>query len=88
MTTPPRSPDPTVIEHNLELARAFITAQLEHPEQLAEIPAGEPSPTVILLPDDDPELAAYNLQLGLRAIKDGRNVYFRHVAGQVGAYSA
>lgn len=65
-----------VTERNIgltfDLARAIATDSA----LLAEIPDGA---TVILLPDDDPELAARNLAGGCRRVRAGENVYFRHV---------
>jgi hypothetical protein len=41
--------------------------------------------TLSLIPDDDPELAAFNVEVGLNAIRSGQNVYFRHVSRNVAA---
>ena len=87
MTTPRTPPDADQIDRNIDLAFAFIREQLDHPERLAEIPVGDDEPTIILLPADDAELSARNLRLGLRAVEEGRNVYFRHVHGRVGVGS-
>jgi hypothetical protein len=85
MTTPRTPPDADQIDRNIDLAFAFIAEHLESPARLAEIPRGDDEPTIVLLPDDDAELSARNLQLGLRAIQEGRNVYFRHVHGRIAA---
>jgi hypothetical protein len=71
-----RPQDAELIERNMELAFALLREQAAHPESAAEIPDGA---TVILLPDDDAELAAFNRALGLKALEEGQDVYFRHV---------
>ncbi len=84
MTTPPPSAN-DLADRSLALALAFLAEQIDHPERLAEIPSDTSEPVIVLLPDDDPELAAYNFQLGLQVVQEGRNVYFRHVSGRVTA---
>ena len=64
------------VERNLELAERLLVAGFDDPALLEAVPDGA---TIVLLPDDDPELAAYNLELGLASIRRGRDVYFRHV---------
>jgi hypothetical protein len=66
------------------MALAFELAgrQVEQPELLGEVPDGA---TLVLIPDDDPELAAFNVEVGLNAIRSGQNVYFRHVSRNVAA---
>jgi Family of unknown function (DUF5647) len=61
---------------NLELSRRWALAILADPTLLDEIPEGC---DLELLPDDDPELSALNIELGLAALRRGFNVYFRHV---------
>jgi hypothetical protein len=72
----PKPPHADLIERNMAQAFALMHAQIDQPELLADVPADA---TVILLPGDDPELVTFNLELGMRAIREGRNVYFRHV---------
>lgn len=66
----------TALTRNLEIAQRELLAQLEHPELLAQIPDGA---TVVVIPDDDPDLAAYNLALVPALVAQGRNVYIQHV---------
>jgi hypothetical protein len=75
MTAQP--PHADLIERNMALAANLMAAQLENPNALAEIPNGA---TLILIPDDDPELARFNRDLGLQALEEGEDVYFRHVS--------
>jgi uncharacterized protein DUF5647 len=78
MTAPARPPHAALIERNMELAFALLREQAAHPETAADIPDGA---TVIFIPDDDAELAAFNRSLGLKALEEGEDVYFRHVRG-------
>lgn len=64
------------VERNIELAFWFAQQQLEHPELAEEVPNGA---TLILIPQNDPDLAMHNAGLGMKAIANGENVYFRHV---------
>ena len=66
----------TMFERNLTLSTELARAIIDDPVLLEEIPEGA---TVILLPDDDPDLAQANLELGWVALKRGEDVYFRHV---------
>jgi len=61
---------------SLELSRRWAKAVLADPALLDGIPDGC---DLELLPDDDPELAELNVELGLAALRRGFNVYFRHV---------
>jgi hypothetical protein len=61
---------------SLELSRRWTKAVLANPALLDEIPEGC---DLELIPDDDPELADLNVELGLAAMRRGFNVYFRHV---------
>lgn len=67
-----------VVERNLALVTAFTKAVISDPLLGAEIPKGA---TLVLLPDDDPELAAYNTALGERARAAGRTIYVQHIHG-------
>jgi hypothetical protein len=69
------APDDAAARAN-ELWTEFIQGILADPTLLADVPNGA---TLVLLPEDDPELAARELGLGLRALMQGRDIYFRHV---------
>ena len=68
------------VERNLDLAHQLLQAQFADPDRLAEIPD---SATIVFLPADDSELTAYNLEIGLAAVRNGRDVYFRHVGARM-----
>ncbi len=59
-----------------ELHIAFLQGVIDEPGQLDDIPNGA---TLMLIPDHDPALAAYNRERGWRALLAGDDVYFRHV---------
>jgi hypothetical protein len=62
------------VTFTFDLARAIV----ENPVILAEIPSGA---TLVLLPRDaDAAFIEENIALGLAALREGRNVYFRHLA--------
>lgn len=63
-------------ERHAALFAAFSHACLHNPSLLADIPDNS---ELALVPDDDPELAAYTIAHGTRSVDAGRNVYFRHV---------
>ena len=67
-----------VVERNLMLLTAFTRAVIANPSLGAEIPKGA---TLVLIPDDDPELAAYNRSLGERAQAAGKVVHIRRIHG-------
>lgn len=48
------------VRRNLELARGFFGHLLDHPDALEDIPSGT---HVVLVPEDDPELADANLEV-------------------------
>ncbi len=60
-----------VQERNMTLSFEFHRYLMEHPEAEDLVPDGA---TVVLLPDFDPELAAYNLELGRFAKAQGERV--------------
>ncbi len=64
------------VTRNLELAGRFTLSIFNDPSILDEIPDGG---QIVLIPDDDPELAESNLQGGIRRIREGKNVTFRHI---------
>ena len=59
-----------------ELTRRLMLRGFEDPSLFMEIPDGA---TLILIPDDDPEQAEAEIEVGLQAVKRGENVYFRHL---------
>lgn len=64
MTTPSEAIDPDTtsrVSRNIDLTRWFTLSILEDPAILDEVPDGT---IVVLLPDDDPDLAETNLQGG------------------------
>ncbi len=63
---------------NILLAFELAQTHLEHPELLNDVPDGA---TLVLIPDNDPELTAFNIELGMKAVQAGQDVYFRHVRG-------
>lgn len=68
------------VARNLELARRLTLTIVEEPALLDQIPDGG---TIILLPEDDPELAEANLRSGRRLVRAGRDVTFRHLPARV-----
>lgn len=66
----------TMAERVIELTSAFMESIAANPAVAPMIPDGA---TLILIPDNDPELAAHNVSLGIGAIAAGENVYFLHV---------
>ena len=77
MTTPREAIDADAtsrVNRNIELARRFTLALFEDPAKLDELPDGA---TLVLLPDDDPDLAESNLQGGIRMVRAGMDVVFR-----------
>ncbi len=61
---------------NAELAFDLLQAQLANPELLNEIPNGA---TVVLIPEDDPELAEYNFGVARTLVARGKNVFLKRV---------
>jgi hypothetical protein len=62
---------------NAELAFDLLEAQLANPELLHEIPNGT---TVVLIPEDDAELAEYNFGVARTLVARGKNVYLKRVS--------
>lgn len=80
MSTTPE-PTPTAAAQTartIDLAFDFLRDALDDPAVLDRIPDGA---TVVMLPDDDPGLAAANLRLAERAAAEGKTVYVRPPAG-------
>jgi len=65
-----------IVERNIDLAFACARAILADASLLDGIPNGV---TLVLLPEEDRDLTEQNLQGGLRAIRAGKDVLFRHV---------
>ncbi len=72
----PPPEDNAIVKRALALTGAFMCQIAANPSLAPTIPDGA---TVILLPDNDPELAAYNTKLGMYAVDSGANAYFLHV---------
>ncbi|MDQ6832787.1 MAG: hypothetical protein M3008_05260 [Chloroflexota bacterium] len=68
--------DNAIVKRALALMGEFMRQIVANPAIAPTIPDGA---TIILLPDNDPELAAYNTRLGMHAIDSGANAYFLHV---------
>ncbi len=64
------------VTRNLELAGRFTLSIVADPSILDEIPDNE---EIVLIPDDDPQLAESNLRGGIRSIREGKNITFRHI---------
>ena len=63
-------------ERNITLSFEFAKSIIDDPAILEEIPDGA---TLVLLPENEPDLAKENLRLGVEAAERGENVYIRHV---------
>ena len=82
------APDPATIvppdphaTRAIELSGALSLAILDDPTLLDGIPNGC---TLFLLPDGEPAFLERSLELGIAAIRQGRNVYFEHVPADFG----
>lgn len=62
-------------ERDNELHSRFVDAFFEDTSILEDIPNGS---TLVLYPDDDPELAEANLKRALQSARAGYDVYIRH----------
>ena len=65
-----------VARRAIALTFDFNRAILADPSILDDIPDGA---TIVLIPSEDPELAEAEVEQGLAALRQGRDVYFRHV---------
>jgi hypothetical protein len=74
------SPD-SYATRSIELSGALGLAILDDPTLLEGIPNGC---TLFLLPADEPAYLELSLELGIAAIREGRNVYFKHVPAGFG----
>lgn len=64
------------VSKSSDLTRRFMLRGFEDPVLLMDVPDGA---TLILIPDDDSEQAAREIEIGIQAVKRGENVYFRHL---------
>ncbi len=64
------------VSRNLDLLRRFTLRVFDEPSLLDEIPHDG---TLVSIPDDDPELAETNRPGGMRLVREGQNITFRHV---------
>lgn len=62
-----------------DLLDEFTQAIFADPSLLNDVPNGA---TLVLLPDDDPGFVERSIARGVEAIRQGRNVYFRHVGAE------
>lgn len=64
------------VTRNIDLVRRHLLSVIANPALLDRIPDnGE----VVLIPDDDPELAEANLEGGMRRIRQGQDITFIHL---------
>lgn len=61
---------------NISLAWEYVRAIVNDPTIGETIPRGV---TLALIPDDEADLAAHNIDLAIRSIRAGKDVYVRHV---------
>lgn len=54
----------------------LVRGAAANPAVARDIPKGA---TIVLIPDDDPELAAAEIKAGMVALSRGQDVYFRHL---------
>lgn len=66
---------PAPANRAIEAAFDFLDAALADPAVLDRVPEGA---LLVIVPEDDPELARYNIEIGQQAVLAGRNVYFMH----------
>ena len=65
------------VDHRgITLTFDFTRAIVENPDILDDIPNGA---LVVLIPPDDPELATREIEAGIAWLRQGADVYFRHV---------
>ena len=65
-----------LIDRNFGLVQGYIQAQLEHVDNMEQVPEGAET---VLLPDDDPAWFERNLEIVVKRLRSGNNVYARHV---------
>ncbi len=66
----------SMIDRNIHAAFELAKQIVDDPSILDNIPDGA---SIVFIPRDDPEAAASNLQLGIKILQSGEDVYFRHV---------
>lgn len=66
-----------IVDRNIEIGFDFTERILADPGLMPNLPNDS---LIVLLPDDDPELANANLEGAIRAARRGRNVYLFHVS--------
>lgn len=62
------------VEGNINLGFDFVSAAIDDPSLLDGIPQGA---TLVLLPEDDPDLTETNLGIAVRAAREGKTVVIR-----------
>jgi Family of unknown function (DUF5647) len=65
-----------VARRSIALSFDFSRAIVENPAILDDVPNGA---VVVLIPPDDPDLAAREIETGIAWLRQGVDVYFRHV---------
>ncbi len=70
-----------VIERNLRLDEIVINYLLAHPEVFESLP--EDNFQLVILPTDDPEIRAYNLDLLDRFSSENKPIVFVRISSQV-----
>ena len=74
--TEPAAELDAVDKRGISLTFDFNRAIVENPDILDDIPNGA---IVVLIPPEDPELAAREIETGIAWVRQGADVYFRHV---------
>jgi hypothetical protein len=74
------APDKQLVDRNLGLAKDFLLEGLSNPSVFDAVPDGV---TVVLVPDDDADLAAANVAGAVDAFQRGEDVLLRHVRSLV-----
>lgn len=67
---------PGAVDRDTNLWVTFTQAIVDDPSILEDVPEGA---TVVLIPNDDPELAEVNYQRAIEAARRGADVYIRHM---------
>lgn len=80
-TTPAEAFADSQVARAIELSGATALAILDDPTLLDDIPNGC---TLIPLPAGEPEFAERRLALGIASVRQGQNVYFKHVPAGFG----
>ncbi len=66
----------TVDQQMIRNTFGLVRGAAANPAVARDIPQGA---TIILIPDDDPELAEAEIKAGMVALGRGQDVYFRHI---------